>query len=143
MSIHPRLHLSNPLLRPARPLLTLAVLGMILFYTVALVTWVPNHGFVYQWQNEGGLRVVRTLPDHVASAHLQTDDQIVAIDGTPVLRSPWRWLFAPGQAQHTYTIRRGEHTFQIILPTGPYPPYEIRWREHPPLLYRTAPLLDR
>jgi hypothetical protein len=88
-------------------LLALAVLGMILFYTAALVTWVPNHGFVYQWQAEGGLRVVRPLPDHAASAYLQADDQIVAIDGTPVLRFPWRWLFSPGPAQEElldYTV---------------------------------------
>jgi hypothetical protein len=135
MSIPVPLRLPHRVLRSIRLPLVLAALAMILFYTVVLITWVPNHGYVYQWGSDGGLRIVRVLPDPAAAALLlQAGDHIVAIDGRAVVRSPWRWLFAPGQDAHTYTLRRGEEHLQVTLPTGPLPPYEIRWRLLPGLV---------
>jgi hypothetical protein len=121
MSMPVPLRLPHRALRFIRLPLVLATLAMILFYTVVLITWVPNHGYVYQWGSDGGLRIVHVLPDHAAAAHLQAEDRVVAIDGRAVVRSPWRWLFAPGRDAYTYTIARGEEHHQVTLPTGPLP----------------------
>jgi hypothetical protein len=60
MSMPVPLRLPHRTLRFIRLPLVLTALAMILFYTVVLITWVPNHGYVYQWgvtkaQQQGAL----------------------------------------------------------------------------------------
>ena len=116
--------------------LSVVVLSLILIvgYSLALIAFVPNHGFVLSWSPQGVLRVERTLPDHPASTRLLPDDQISAIDGVSIIRSPWRFLFAPGHDAYSYTVKRGGEYLQYTIPVQPLTADIVRWRLIPGLI---------
>lgn len=116
--------------------LSVVMLSLILIvgYSLALIAFVPNYGFVLSWSPQGELRVERTLPDHVASTLLLPGDQISAIDGVSIIRSPWRFLFAPGHDAYSYTVKRGDEQLQYTIPVQSLISDIVRWRLIPGLI---------
>lgn len=103
-------------------------------YSLALITFVPNYGFVLSWSPAGELRVDRTLPGHTASSFLLPGDHILTIDDVPIVRSPWRFLFAPGKEAYAYTVMRGDEITRFMIPIQSLTGDIVRWRLIPGLI---------
>ena len=103
-------------------------------YSLALITFVPNYGFVLSWSPAGELRVDRTLPEHPASSFLLPGDYILSIDDVPTIRSPWHFLFTPGKEAYSYTVMRGDEIAQFMIPIQSLTGDIVRWRLIPGLI---------
>jgi len=107
---------------------------MIVGYSLALIVFVPNYGFILQWTPSGHLHVVRTFADHPSSSTLAAGDEIAAIDHVAIVRSPWRFLFPLDKESVTYTVARGDTIFTATVPFQPLAGEMIRWRLIPGLI---------
>ncbi|MBX3001379.1 MAG: hypothetical protein KF893_22850 [Caldilineaceae bacterium] len=116
------------LLRQVRVPLLLLTLTAILFYTFAVVSFVPNYPFLSRWTDDGRMEVIEPYPDTAAEGLLAPGDRILEIDGWPVLRSPWRHLFSQDAPFHRYIIERNGTQQGLDLPALPMTWSEIRQR---------------
>ena len=91
----------------------------ILYFTLYLVLAVPNFGFLAQWQSDGRLAVLATLPDTPAAQQLQPGDILLNIDGQPALRHPFAPLFPPGATAYRYTLLRADDTLEQTVRNTP------------------------
>jgi signal transduction histidine kinase len=117
----PRLgRLPDRILRKLRLPVVLSSLGLILYYLIYHVAFVPYFGFVLSWQPDNVLRVhsLESYDDSPAARFLRPGDVILAIDGQPAWQSDRRALFAAMRPEYEYTIERQNEQFVVTIPVA-------------------------
>jgi signal transduction histidine kinase len=110
----------NNLLSKLRLPLLLFSLGLILYYIVYLLAFVPHFGFDFHWQPDNVMRIysIDTYDDPPAAHFLRPSDVILAVDGQPVRQSDRQPIFYTMKAEYEYTVQRGNEQLIVTVPVA-------------------------
>ncbi|MFQ5421685.1 MAG: hypothetical protein ACE5EY_15135, partial [Anaerolineae bacterium] len=107
-----------------RLLLITGALGLIAYYTIYVVFWVPSLDFIFSWDPDNVFKIAEVAPKAPSSPILQPGDIILTVDGKPARWMSWSPLFAPGQEAYQVTIQRSGQEWTAAIPSGA-PDFEL------------------